>query len=231
LGNHKHNDSLGLTLEYGGQPLLVDPGTYVYTADEKWRNHFRSTAAHSTVLVDWEEQNRMVNGLLFFLRSDSEPSITHWESNDEIDSVVAEHNGYERLSGEVIHRRSLHLDKKAEVLLVHDELLGSENHDIQCLFQFANLKIEAINPAQILFHMDEHESSVLFMDLSDAPHLLVDTNWISPSYGIKEPGIRICSGGRYELPTTKCFAIIPLNGRSIATAASTARQVIKELRW
>ncbi len=231
LGNHKHNDILSLTVDYDGQSFLIDPGTYVYSADEKWRNHFRSTEAHSTVLVDWQEQNRMVNGLLFFLRSDAEPRITLWDSNKNSDIVTAEHNGYERLSGEIVHRRSLYLDKTEDFLLIKDELLGSETHDIQCLFQFENFRIEALNPAQILFHPLAEDDGVLFMDLSDDPHLLVDTNWISPSYGTKEPGIRICSGGKYQLPATKHFAIAPLKNKDIEAVVSSARQRLRELQW
>lgn len=231
LGNHKHNDLLSLTLSYNGKPLLIDPGSYVYTQDEKWRNHFRSTEAHSTVLVDWEEQNRMVNGLLFFLRSDASPGITLWESNERSDIVTAEHNGYERLSGGVIHRRSLHLDKHHEVLLIRDDLLGSGTHEIHSLFQFADLRIEALNPSQIVFHSDCQGSGVLFTDLSTNPHLLVDTNWISPSYGIKEPGIRLCSGGKFQLPVTRYFAIIPLQNRDIASVTKLARENIRKLQW
>ena len=182
------------------------------------------------VLVDWEEQNRMVNGLLFFLRTDAKPKISLWESNKESDTVIAEHDGYARLSGEVIHQRTLHLDKRNELLLICDKLRGSETHDIQCLFQFVNLQIEALNPAQILFHPDD-DDSVLFMDLSEDPHLFVDTNWVSPSYGMKEPGIRICSGGKFNLPVTKYFAMIPVRDRDVNSASALARERLKELRW
>ncbi len=231
LGNHKHNDLLSLTLEYNGMPLLVDPGSFVYTEDEKWRNHFRSTESHSTVLIDWEEQNRMVNGLLFFLRTDGTPQTSLWESSESADTVTASHDCYRRLSGGVVHERTLYLDKESELLLIRDRLLGSEKHDIQCLFQFANLRIESLNQWQVVFHPAKDEAGVLFIDLSDDPQLFVDTNLISPSYGVKEPGIRICSGGKYDLPVSKTFAIVPLAGRSADEATSLARQRIQDLRW
>jgi hypothetical protein len=51
---HFHSDALGVTLAYNGIPILVDPGTYLYTANTTWRNLFRSSSFHNT--IQWEEQ-------------------------------------------------------------------------------------------------------------------------------------------------------------------------------
>ena len=56
-GGHGHNDQLSFELVASGEPLVVDPGTYVYTADAAERNRFRSTAFHSTLRVGGSEQN------------------------------------------------------------------------------------------------------------------------------------------------------------------------------
>src|SRR5439155_235146 len=50
-GGHGHNDQLSFELAAGSEPLVVDPGTYLYTADPLERNRFRSTAFHSTLRV------------------------------------------------------------------------------------------------------------------------------------------------------------------------------------
>ena len=49
FGNHKHNDLLSFEYHHGGAPLIVDPGSYVYTSDVDARNRFRGTASHNTV--------------------------------------------------------------------------------------------------------------------------------------------------------------------------------------
>jgi hypothetical protein len=51
---HAHCDLLSFVLWIGGQPLLVDSGTYIYHGP--LRNYFRLTEAHNTVVVDGREQ-------------------------------------------------------------------------------------------------------------------------------------------------------------------------------
>jgi len=45
-GAHDHNDQLGLTLCIDGEPVIQDPGAYVYTALPEERNRYRSVRAH-----------------------------------------------------------------------------------------------------------------------------------------------------------------------------------------
>jgi hypothetical protein len=54
--SHRHNDLLSLEIAAFGRAFIVDPGTYVYTADLQERHLFRCTAYHSTLTIDDEEQ-------------------------------------------------------------------------------------------------------------------------------------------------------------------------------
>ncbi len=45
---HFHNDVGSVTVAYEGQPIFIDPGSYLYTASGAWRNLFRSSLMHST---------------------------------------------------------------------------------------------------------------------------------------------------------------------------------------
>ena len=53
---HGHADLLSIQCSAFGEPVLVDAGTYCYTPEPEWRNFFRGTAAHSTVMIDGRDQ-------------------------------------------------------------------------------------------------------------------------------------------------------------------------------
>lgn len=44
---HSHDDILSFSLFWNGYPIIVDPGTYVYTPYPKMRNHFRYSISHN----------------------------------------------------------------------------------------------------------------------------------------------------------------------------------------
>ena len=68
---HKHNSRLSFELFAGDKSFIIDPDTYVYTADKEMRNLFRSTKYHNTVVVDGEEQNRFDEDELFTMELDA----------------------------------------------------------------------------------------------------------------------------------------------------------------
>lgn len=61
-GGHAHNDQLSIELALNGVPIIVDPGTYLYTPLPEKRNLFRSTAMHNTLSVSGKEQNTWHEG-------------------------------------------------------------------------------------------------------------------------------------------------------------------------
>ncbi|WP_207636409.1 heparinase II/III family protein [Alkaliphilus metalliredigens] len=57
LPAHGHCDALSYELSMDGIPILVNSGTYQYEGGE-WRNHFRKTKAHNTVMIGNREQSQ-----------------------------------------------------------------------------------------------------------------------------------------------------------------------------
>ena len=51
-GSHSHADMLSFELNFAGKDVIVDSGTYVYSADPVMRNLFRSSRMHNTLIVD-----------------------------------------------------------------------------------------------------------------------------------------------------------------------------------
>jgi hypothetical protein len=137
IGNHKHNDLLSFELHADGQDVIVDPGSYLYTPDAAARNRFRSTAAHNTVMVDGQEQNRFGEGGLFWLHADATPRCLAWQTESEPELFAGEHDGYTRLADPVVHRREFRLDKRTRTLVITDRLLGSGRHEAAWNFTLA----------------------------------------------------------------------------------------------
>ncbi|HET54635.1 MAG TPA: hypothetical protein ENN33_05395 [Ignavibacteria bacterium] len=54
-GGHAHNDQLAIELFINGQQMIADPGTYVYTADPRKRNQYRSVQSHFAPAMNGSE--------------------------------------------------------------------------------------------------------------------------------------------------------------------------------
>ena len=131
-GSHGHNDALSIEVSAGGRAFIVDPGTYVYSADLAKRHEFRSTAYHSTVQIDGKEQNTIDIKTPFVIGNEANPRVLEWKTNADFDKVVAEHYGYP-----VIHRRSVTFDKRERLWLIDDEFLGEGEHLYEARFHLA----------------------------------------------------------------------------------------------
>jgi len=89
---HTHNDQLSFELAIDRTPVVVDPGTYLYTPLPEQRNLFRSTAMHSVLTMEGEEQNRWApgrNGLFSMLRPVGARLL-----EAEADAFAGEHSGF-----------------------------------------------------------------------------------------------------------------------------------------
>ena len=60
--SHIHNNCLGFELYAGDRAFIIDPGSYIYTADPVMRDLFRSTSMHNTAVIDGNEQNPFRDG-------------------------------------------------------------------------------------------------------------------------------------------------------------------------
>ena len=131
-GSHAHNDVLSIEVSANERAFIIDPGTYVYSADLAKRHEFRSTAYHSTVQIDGLEQNTIRIETPFVIGNEAKPRVLEWQTTDDFDKVVAEHYGYP-----VIHRRTITFDKRGRSWLIDDEFFGDGEHVYEARFHFA----------------------------------------------------------------------------------------------
>jgi hypothetical protein len=91
-GGHAHNDQLSFELYISGEPVLVDPGAYNYTALPEKRNLFRSTAMHNTAYPQGAEQNPLETGARGLFRLPDRAKAGVSEFGDSVFEGV--HAGY-----------------------------------------------------------------------------------------------------------------------------------------
>jgi heparinase II/III-like protein len=131
-GSHGHNDVLSIEVSASGRAFIVDPGTYVYSANLQKRHEFRSTAYHSTVQIDGLEQNTIDPSTPFVIGNEAKPRVLEWKSEADFDKVVGEHYGYP-----VVHRRTVVFNKRERAWVIDDEFFGEGEHLYEVRFHFA----------------------------------------------------------------------------------------------
>ena len=88
-GAHAHNDQLALELAIDGEDWIADPGSYLYTADARWRNAYRALAAHAAPQWPGREPGRLDLGP-FWLGDDARARCRVFAD----DRFVGEHFGF-----------------------------------------------------------------------------------------------------------------------------------------
>jgi len=123
--NHGHADALSFEMHACGQTMLVDPGYYSAHLGQDWRNFFRGTRAHNTIVVDNQDQSFLLDTRRVYHPAQVE--LHEWISNEHFDFVDGSHNGYRHLPQPIKHRRQIFF-VKPEYWIVIDVLTGSGKH-------------------------------------------------------------------------------------------------------
>jgi uncharacterized heparinase superfamily protein len=209
FGNHKHNDQLSVEWSVGDQPLVVDPGSYTYTQDPQARNQFRGTAAHTTVMVDQQEQHELRPELLFRMFARGTGCLEASEAG-----VVASHNTYERLG--VLHRRRVTALGQG-CIAVDDFFTGGEGHLLEWAFALhPELGVE-LQRGCALLRGPRGGGCIFTSDLD----LEVRPSWYSPGYGVRVPA-RQLHAARRDGPSRVTWVMAPLGTDVEPVAAALA---------
>lgn len=186
LAAHGHADALSFYFSASGIPLFIDPGTYAYHANKKWRNYFRSTCAHNTVVIDNCNQSVITGNFMWGKRADS-----RLLSYSELTYVKGSHNGYVRLSDGVMHTRQISYQKHTNKWIIEDELACKEEHTAEVFFhvhpdcrvtQKDNKIVIEFEKGTCTLQPDSYSDISLHHGEEESP-----IGWYSPSYDIKIP--------------------------------------------
>jgi uncharacterized heparinase superfamily protein len=127
LPGHAHADTLSFELSLHGRRVLVNGGTSTYAAGNE-RLRQRGTAAHNTVVVDGQDSSEVWSS--FRVARRAHPFDVEWGKDGDAYRLEAAHDGYRRLPGRVIHRRSWRL--AADRLEITDVLEGRWTSAVSC---------------------------------------------------------------------------------------------------
>jgi uncharacterized heparinase superfamily protein len=113
LPGHAHADTLSFELSLFGQRVIVNGGTSRYGLGPE-RERERATRSHSTVEIDGQSSSEVWSGFRVARRAN--PFGLSTACADGAVAVACSHDGYRRLPGKPVHRRSWTLrDGRLEV--------------------------------------------------------------------------------------------------------------------
>ena len=235
---HGHADLLSIQCSVFGEPALVDAGTYCYTPESEWRNFFRGTAAHSTLMIDGRDQAEPHGP--FGWQGRPRVNVREWRSNAQCDFLDASHTAYAGMT----HRRRV-LFAKPDYWVVVDDVtadlkVGTTNipvvvpgfspapHQIDLGFQFAPMSVSAVRDrwARAVTPAGNTLWVGSFAPVAARPavktgELAPIRGWVSADYGQRTPAPLLVYAAQTSLPWRSITLLMPQRGdRSSVPAVS-----------
>lgn len=201
LASHGHADALSMTLTVNGSPCLIDPGTFTYRGETKWRNFFRSSAAHNTVTIGGYDQSEILGPFQWGTRA---KVVLESVEDDEAQTVVSGwHDGYESLG--VIHKREI-IFEKYDYWQIIDDLSGQDQHDINLFWHLAPCHVEKLQDGSVVCDFDRFVCTFVFLSSVELDVKVISgreeppQGWYSPGFGRKFSNPVLCVNTNNELP-------------------------------
>ena len=128
IPGHGHADVLSFEMSIFGSRVIVNSGTSIY-GESSERHKQRSTAAHSTVVVDGQNSSEVWSS--FRVARRAKVIYIKTKENKNNTEVSASHDGYKRLKGKPIHKRDwVFFDDK---VIIKDSITGDGIHKIMSI--------------------------------------------------------------------------------------------------
>ncbi len=190
IAAHGHADALSFVLSIGGQEILIDPGTFSYHTERKWRDYFKGTSAHNTIRIDGFDQS--VSGGNFLWLKHAQAACELFKTSNGKDVFIGSHDGYQRLNDPVMHRREMILDKYSDRIEINDTLVCSKAHEVELFWHFSE-SCKAVIEEKTIYITNKHiQLSLKMADSCFLPQCYtgdeqVPLGWVSRKFDVKEP--------------------------------------------
>lgn len=220
---HAHADALSFDLTVCGTAVLVDPGTYTYTGEPEWRDHFRGSPAHNTVSLDSGSSSEPSGP--FSWRRVSHPVLEQWRPGPAADYVRARLEWRADDSTHVVHRREV-LAVSGAFWLVRDTLNARGGHEMSATFQCAvGISAEVAGEG---VRMRQAERAVAVLTAFDRGSWVHEAGWVAPLYGRKVSADRVRRVLRFN-DTGELVSLVLAPGYvalGLSSSAETGRRTI-----
>lgn len=175
LPGHAHADTLSFELSVFGQRVIVNGGTSRYGLGPA-RLRERETVSHSTVEVDGQSSSEVWGG--FRVARRAYPFDLVVLDHPEVLSVACSHDGYKRLHGKPVHRRSWQLSQNH--LEVGDTVLGSGFSAVARYILHPGVSVERIAPDS--FHLKLGNGKLILVKVGNGLGRLENAGF-APEFG------------------------------------------------
>ena len=224
---HGHADALSVTATCAGRSLLIDSGTFEYVRNEPWRDRFRGTGSHNTVMMAGQDQAEC-RGPFGWQRL---PNVEAegWIVGKHFDLFVASHDGYTRLPNPAVHRRFV-FSLKAGFWLIRDLISGSGEQQLDLFWHLApDLRLD---PTRSDYFADERGGLQIVNVHGNDWVRAIEKQPHSPAYGRRETHVALHFTAKRKLPVEFVTILQPvqkgefLERRLVLVPSSKADSVV-----
>ena len=175
LPGHAHADTLSFELSVFGQRVIVNGGTSCYGRSSK-RLRERQTVSHSTVEIDGQSSSEVWGGFRVARRASPFDLAVSSDSGEVI--VSCSHNGYRRLPGKPVHRRTWVF--KEDAIEVRDVIFGSYSQAIARFIVHPDVVVSEVGKGVWQLKL-AHGEFIIFVIDRGAGHL--ENAFYAPEFG------------------------------------------------
>ena len=209
IAAHGHADALSICVAWDGEWWIVDPGTYCYHTDPFWRDYFRGTGAHNTVMIDNMNQSSIGGAFLWLKHANVEMFSNTEKGEIGVGGAVVGVS-----SDGIKHRRHLRYSKINKELCVMDSIESPVDVEFEIRFNFhpaVSVEFVKVNELQavrresvrkVTFTLDESIDWSLHSGEINPP-----IGWYSETLGLKKPCMVLLGKGKCPNVTSSCLTI------------------------
>jgi len=175
LPGHPHADTLSFELSLFSQRVFVNGGTSEYGTGEL-RQFERSTAAHNTVVVNSENSSEVWGGFRVARRAYPRDLLIEKSSDSVV--VSCAHDGYCRLPGKPIHRRTWEFSET--VLVVTDHIAGRFDHAFAYFHLHPSMTVSSDASGHWVLQLPQGYRALVTVEAGEAS---VENSHYAPEFG------------------------------------------------